>query len=167
MTPTYTELPRTADERTTLLAFLEWQRATLLRKCEGLGAEQLRQRSAPPSNLSLLGLVRHLTDVERGWFRRTLAQEDAPQLYRLDSTPDADFIDVDSIAVDEVFAAWHAECERSREIAAARRLDDTGTQRTGTPVSLRWVLVHMIEEYSRHNGHADLVRERIDGAVGY
>lgn len=163
----YDGLPRTADERTTLLTFLEWQRSTLARKCEGLSAEQLRQRAAPPSGLSLLGLVRHLADVERGWFRRTLAAEEVPSLYGSDADPDGDFDNVDSADRDEAFATWLAECERSRQIAATRGLDDEGRQRSGRAVSLRWILVHMIEEYSRHNGHADLLRERIDGATGY
>jgi uncharacterized damage-inducible protein DinB len=163
----YKDLPRNTDERTTLLSFLEWQRATLARKCEGLTAEQLRERSAPPSTLSLLGLVRHMADVERGWFRRTLAQEDVPVIYSSDADPDGEFDNVDSADADEAFATWRAECAKARELVAARGLDDTGRQRQGNVVSMRWILVHMVEEYSRHNGHADLLRQRIDGAVGY
>lgn len=163
----YLDLPRNADERTTLIAFLEWQRATLARKCAGLTAEQLRERCAPPSTLSLLGLVRHLADVERGWFRRTLALEDVDHIYSSAADPDGDFNYVDRVDVEEAFAIWHAECEQARQIVATRGLDDTGRQRAGQIVSLRWILVHMIEEYSRHNGHADLLRERLDGAVGY
>jgi uncharacterized damage-inducible protein DinB len=163
----YKDLPRNTDERTTLLTFLEWQRATIARKCEGLTAEQLRQRSAPPSTLSLLGLVRHLADVERGWFRRTLAGEDVEDIYSSDADPDGDFNNIDSVDVDEALATWRSECEQARKIVASRTLDDTGRQRTGSVVSMRWILVHMVEEYSRHNGHADLLRERIDGAVGY
>jgi uncharacterized damage-inducible protein DinB len=161
------DLPSNADERTTLVAFLEWQRATLARKCDGLTAEQLRRRAARPSTLSLLGLVRHLADVERGWFRRTLAQEDVPVIYSSESDPDGEFDNVDSANADEAFATWRAECDRAREIVASHGLDDTGRQRKGHVVSLRWILVHMVEEYSRHNGHADLLRQRIDGAVGY
>jgi uncharacterized damage-inducible protein DinB len=163
----YIDLPRVADERTTLLAFLEWQRTTLARKCEGLTPEQLRERCAPPSTLSLLGLVRHLADVERGWFRRTLALEDVGDRFATEANPDADFDDVDSADVDEAFAAWRSECDDADRILATRGLDDTGRQRTGRVVSLRWILMHMIEEYSRHNGHADLLRQRIDGATGY
>lgn len=163
----YDEIPRTADERETLVAFLEWQRSTLARKCAGLTAEQLRRRSAAPSTLSLLGLVRHLTDVERGWFRRTLAHEDVGDLYATQSDPDADFNDIDGADVDETFAAWRSECERASQVIARYQLTDEGRQRTGRAVSLRWILVHMIEEYSRHNGHADLIRQRIDGATGY
>jgi uncharacterized damage-inducible protein DinB len=161
------DLPSNADERTTLVAFLEWQRATLARKTDGLTAEQLRDRSAPPSTLSLLGLVRHMADVERGWFRRTLAMEDVPVIYSSDSDPDGEFDNVDTADVNEAFATWQDECERAREIVASRGLDDSGRQRQGNIVSMRWILVHMIEEYSRHNGHADLLRQRIDGAVGY
>jgi len=87
----YTDISRNADERTTLLEFLEWQRATLARKCEGLTPDQLRRRSVPPATLSLLGLVRHLADVERGWFRRTLAGENAPEVFASEADPDGDF----------------------------------------------------------------------------
>jgi uncharacterized damage-inducible protein DinB len=163
----YTDLPRTADERTTLLAFLEWQRATLARKCAGLTPEELRQRAVEPSTLSLIGLVRHLADVERGWFRRTLAGEAVEDRYSSEADPDGDFDGVDGADADEALAGWRTECDLAREIVAARKLDDTGRQRKGTQVSLRWILMHMIEEYSRHNGHADLIRQRIDGATGY
>ncbi len=165
--PDYAAIPRNADERVTLLAFLEWQRATLARKCEGLTAGQLRERAVEPSSLSLLGLVRHMADVERGWFRRTLALEQAPDVFASAADPDGDFNGVDQADPEEAFTAWHAECERARQIVANRSLDDSGRNRTGTAVSLRWILVHMIEEYSRHNGHADLLRQRIDGATGY
>ena len=163
----YQDLPRLADERTTLDAFLDWQRETFAWKCEGLTDDQLRERSAPPSTMSLLGLVRHLADVERGWFRRTLAGENVPWHFSSDADPDGDFDNVDAADVAEAFSAWRDECERSREIAAARGLDAIGTHRTGREVSLRWILNHMIEEYSRHNGHADLLRQRIDSTVGY
>jgi uncharacterized damage-inducible protein DinB len=163
----YDDIPRTADERTTLIAFLEWQRSTLARKCSGLTAEQLRRRSAAPSTLSLLGLIRHLTEVERGWFRRTLALEDVGDLYATEADPDADLNDIDDADVEQTFAAWHSECDRASQVIARYQLTDEGRQRTGRAVSLRWILVHMVEEYSRHNGHADLLRERIDGATGY
>jgi len=167
MSSEYLKLPRIGDERTILESFLEWQRTTLADKCAGLDPAQLRSRAAPPSTLSLLGLVRHLTEVERGWFQRTLALEDSPRVYSSDQDPDGDFDNVDDANVDEAFATWRRECERSRQIAAGHQLEDTGRQRNGTEVSLRWILVHMVEEYSRHNGHADLLRERIDGATGY
>ncbi len=163
----YDEIPRNDDERSTLLAFLEWQRQTLARKCEGLDADQLRTRSAAPSTLSLLGLVRHMADVERGWFRRTLAGEDLPEIYSSEDDVDGDFDNVDTADVDEAFATWRDECARADDIVSRRSLEATGFQRTGREVSMRWILNHMIEEYSRHNGHADLLRERIDGATGY
>ena len=163
----YAQIPRTADERTTLLAFLEWQRATLARKCDGLTPEQLRRRVAEPSTLSLLGLVRHLADVERGRFQRTLAGREVQDRYGTDEDPDGDFNGAAGGDVDEAFASWREECEAARSIVASHSLDNVGHQRTGAAVSLRWILVHMVEEYSRHNGHADLLRERIDGATGY
>jgi uncharacterized damage-inducible protein DinB len=163
----YDEIPRNDDERTTLLAFLEWERSTLARKCDGLSADQMRQASVPPSNLTLLGLVRHMADVERGWFRRTLAGEDIEDRYSSDADPDGDFDNIADADVEEAFASWHEECGIADEIMSRRALEATGRQRTGREVSMRWILNHMIEEYSRHNGHADLIREAIDGATGY
>jgi uncharacterized damage-inducible protein DinB len=163
----YEEIPRNDDERSTLLGFLDWQRLTLARKCEGLQPEQLKQRSAEPSTLSLLGLVRHMADVERGWFRRTLAGEDIAERYSTDDDLDGDFDNVATADVDDAFAAWEEERTRADEIISRRALDATGKQRTGREVSMRWILNHMIEEYSRHNGHADILRQRIDGATGY
>jgi uncharacterized damage-inducible protein DinB len=157
--------PSTGDERALLEAFLEFHRATLARKCDGLDAAQLRRRSVPPSSLSLLGLVRHMAEVERSWFRRTLAGEDAPPRYYSEDDPDGDFDNLDDADPAEAFAAWRSECEHARRLAAAASLEQTGRRR-GEAYSLRWILLHMIEEYARHNGHADLLRERIDGAVG-
>jgi uncharacterized damage-inducible protein DinB len=159
--------PYVADERPMLEAWLEYHRATLAMKCAGLSAEQLRQRAVPPSTLSLLGLVRHMAEVERGWFRRTLAGEDAPPLYYTKANPDDDFDRVDDADPDEAFAAWYAECDRARTlVAAVPSLDELAARTRGEQISLRWILVHMIEEYARHNGHADFLRERIDGSVG-
>jgi len=156
-----------ADERPMLEAWLEYHRATLAIKCERLSAEQLRLRAVPPSTLSLLGLVRHMAEVERGWFRRTLAGEDAARIYSEGVESDDSDLDVDGADVVEAFAHWQEECERARAIVARTpSLDVTGRQRHGNIVSLRWIMVHMIEEYARHNGHADLIRQRIDGAVG-
>jgi uncharacterized damage-inducible protein DinB len=163
----YVEIPRNDDERVTLLAFLEWQRETMAKKCGGLSAEQMRRASAPPSNLTLLGLLRHMADVERGWFRRTLAGEDIEDRYATDDDPDADFDNIATADPDEAFASWREECSLSDEIMSRRALEATGRQRTGREVSMRWILNHMIEEYSRHNGHADLIRQAIDGATGY
>ena len=118
--------------------------------------------------MSLHGLVRHMADVERGWFQRVLAREDSPTIfYDREVNPDGDFDDVDTADFTADLEVWRRECARSRELAAARDLDDTGIHRQhGWEVSLRWILIHMIEEYARHNGHADLLRERIDGATG-
>ncbi|MER7518441.1 DinB family protein [Streptomyces sp. NPDC126499] len=158
--------PRTADERATLTAMLQFQRDTLESKCAGLTPEQLRTRAVPPSGLSLLGLVRHAAEVERGWFRNVINGEDSRSPWTPPGSTDwADF-DVDDADPDEAFAVWHEECARSRAIvAAAPSLDITGSLDEET-YSLRYVLAHMIEEYARHNGHADLLRERIDGSTG-
>ena len=163
----YDEIPRNDDERTTLLAFLAWQRGTLERKCSGLSDDQMRQAAAPPSNLTLLGLLRHMADVERGWFRRTLAGEDIGERYSSDDDLDGDFDNVATADVQAAFAGWREECALADEIMDRRALEATGKQRTGREVSMRWILNHMIEEYSRHNGHADLIRQAIDGATGY
>lgn len=161
--------PTLQDERGTLVEYLRYQRLTLEIKCRGLDAEQLARRSVPPSTMSLLGLVRHLAEVERSWFRRVIAGEDVPRRYATEDEPDADFDGATGTdaAVAEAWAAWRAEVAFAEGVvAAAPSLDVTGTTRYGTVVSLREVLVHMIEEYARHNGHADLLRERIDGRVG-
>jgi uncharacterized damage-inducible protein DinB len=154
-----------AADRASLVAFLDYHRATLAWKCDGLSAEQLKRRAVPTSSLSLLGLVRHAAEVERSWFRSVVAGESIRALW---DRVDGDFADfhVDDADVDEAFAFWHDACERSRTITdAAGSLDDTVDYR-GEAFSLRYVLTHMIEEYARHNGHADLLREAIDGAVG-
>jgi uncharacterized damage-inducible protein DinB len=166
LTQQRTDPPFEAGERKLLDAFLDYHRATLAIKCDGLDDAQLRTRSAPPSSLSLLGLVRHMADVERGWFRRVLGGEEAPPHFWSEDDQDGDFDNVDEADVAEAFATWRAECEHARQlVAAAPSLEVTGLRR-GEAVPLRWILVHMIEEYARHNGHADLLRERIDGAVG-
>ncbi len=152
-----------------LEGWLDYHRATLEHKCEGLSAEQLRIRGVPPSSLSLLGLVRHMTEVERSWFRNTFRGEDAAPLYYTEQDWDGDFNNLDKPEHDEVFATWHAECDYAREISRMAALDDIGqrpSKRTGNEFSMRWILLHMIEEYARHNGHADLIRESIDGATG-
>jgi uncharacterized damage-inducible protein DinB len=120
--------------------------------------------------MSLLGLIRHMTDVERGWFQQALLGADAPDLYSKPGQRDGDFNGVDEADVAEAFRAFEAECEASRQAAAAAPdldvLSKERSQRTGRQFSLRWILTHMVEEYARHNGHADLLRERIDGATG-
>ncbi|GAA3641759.1 DinB family protein [Nonomuraea antimicrobica] len=157
--------PLSGDEPTVLNNWLEWHRATLALKCAGLSDEQLRLRSAPPSTLSLLGLVRHMAHVERSWFRRVLNGEDLPKLWDKDRDNDADFAEVDTASVKEAFATWQEEIGHARAISAAKPLDAAG-ERNGQECTHRWILVHMIEEYARHNGHADLLRERIDGVTG-
>ncbi len=153
-----------------LEGWLDFHRQTLLSKCSGLTAGQLRERAAPPSTLSLLGLVRHMAEVERGWFRRRVAGEPVAQagfLYSSEADPDGDFDNVDTADPEQDFAVYLREIELSRLAAAGRELDETFfNERRNTHTSVRWVYVHMIEEYARHNGHADLLRERIDGATG-
>ncbi|MEU9074611.1 DinB family protein [Kitasatospora sp. NPDC004745] len=150
-----------------LRAFLDFHRATLAMKCEGLTDEQLRRRSSPPSTLTLLGLVRHMAEVERTWFRRVIDAEDVPLVW----SPDGDYqvaYDASGATRAEAFAAWQDEVEHSRRIElAAASLDVTGYQpRWQAEVSLRLVMLHLIHEYARHNGHADFLREAIDGTVG-
>ncbi|MER7106348.1 DinB family protein [Streptomyces sp. NPDC000229] len=160
--------PATGDERGMLVGFLEAQRATLELKCSGL-EEELSRRSVEPSTLSLLGLIRHLADVERRWFRKVLAGQDAAPLFSSSAAPDGDFDGAvsDPAVIAEAWEAWRSEVAfASRFVAEAPDLDAEGHDAWRGTVSLRWVLIHMVEEYARHNGHADLLRERIDGAVG-
>ncbi|HEY2549540.1 MAG TPA: DinB family protein [Streptosporangiaceae bacterium] len=156
-------------ERATLTDYLHAYRQTLELKCQGLDAAGMASRSVPPSTMSLLGLVRHLADVERRWFRQVLAGEEAPLLFRTEQDREAAFDGAlpDPVLVDEAWAAWRVEVAFAREFAdAAPDLGITGTIAPGADIALREVLVHMIEEYARHCGHADLLRERIDGRVG-
>ena len=149
-----------------LVSWLDYHRATLEWKCNGLTDEQLRERSVPPSTMSLLGLVRHMAEVERNWFRRCLGGESVGGIYYSDDDPDGDFDNVATADVANDFATWRHECELGRKaVEQASSLDITGVRR-GHDVSLRWILVHMIEETARHAGHADLLREGIDGALG-
>ncbi len=156
------------DERATLVEFLRCQRLTLQVKCEGLDAAQLARRAVEPSTMSLLGLLRHLADVERGWFRRRFAGQDVPKLYQSDDEPDGDFDGAlpDESVVDEAWAAWRDEVAFAEGFTRDTDLGFIGVDWAGAPLSLRELLVHMIEEYARHNGHADLLRERIDGRIG-
>lgn len=161
------EPPLIAGEREMLRVFLDFHRSTLAMKCDGLTDEQLRERSMPPSTLTLLGLVRHMAEVERIWFQRAIAGEDVPLVW----SNEMDFqvaYDASNSNRSEAFAAWEAEVSRSRQIeAAADSLDVLGYQpRWDENVSLRFVMHHMIHEYARHNGHADFLREGIDGTVG-
>ena len=163
------DAPGQGDERATLLGFLRWQRETLELKCSGLDAADLARRSLEPSKLSLLGLIRHLADVERGWFRRGLAKQEAPPLFYSAIEPDGDFDGAlpDPTVAAQAWDAWRAEVAFADEFAGTSDLGGVSVDDAWRgPLSLRWVLVHMIEEYARHNGHADLLRERVDGRVG-
>nr|WP_246203508.1 DinB family protein [Streptomyces tailanensis] len=157
----------TGDEGSTLESWLEFHRATLELKCAGLDDTQARTASAEPSELTLLGLVQHLTEVERNWFQRVFAGVDAPYVYEEGTgyrlSPER--------GLDKALDIWRREVARSRATVAGRALDSLGRipdgqMMGGMEVSLRWILIHMIEEYARHNGHADIVRERIDGVTG-
>lgn len=155
-----------------LRAFLDYQRATLAMKCEGLTDEELRSQSMPPSTLSLLALVRHMAEVERAWFRRVFDDHEAPMVWSdkidfqaaFDTRPAAS----QPSAARTAFEAWEAEVEHSRRVERdAESLDVAGYQpRWEEDVSLRMVMIHVLLEYGRHNGHADFLREAIDGTVG-
>ncbi|MEX0984388.1 MAG: DinB family protein [Actinomycetota bacterium] len=163
--PDRTDPPQVSGERDSLDAWVDYHRATLLMKCAGLEPEQLATRSCPPSTLSLLGLVRHLTEVE-AWFHDF---DGAPEgeWYSTEEDPDACFNAVEPSRADADLAAYTASVERARAAVHGRPLDEVSpVPDDGRSVSLRWIYLHMIEEYARHNGHADLLRERIDGATG-
>jgi uncharacterized damage-inducible protein DinB len=161
--------PTLGDEKATLAEFLRCQRLTLELKCAGLDVEQLARRSVEPSTMSLLGLVRHMAEVERSWFRRRLAGSDVPKVYQTEEQPDADFDGAvaDQEVVSEAWRTWRDEVAFAEAyVAEATDLGATIDLPRHGLLSLREVLVHMVEEYARHNGHADLLRERIDGRVG-
>ena len=165
--PRRTEPPYVATERAMLERWLEFHRTTLVLKCEGLDDAARKTRPVRSSKLSLHGLLRHMGEVERNWFRRTLLGEpDAPPIWYDPAVEDSELVPLDDAHWDADLATWRQECERSRAAAAGLSLDDTGPH-DGEPCSLRWIYVHMIEEYARHNGHADLIREMVDGAVGW
>lgn len=162
-----TNPPFLAGDRESLDSWLDFHRATLLSKCAGLSDAHMRMRSVPPSSLSLLGLLRHMTEVERVWFRLVLTGADLPLLYDRDDNADAVFDDIDSADVAASMAAFREEVQVCRQVAAEHPDLEVIAKRHrhGEEVSLRWIYVHMIEEYARHNGHADLIRECIDGAT--
>jgi uncharacterized damage-inducible protein DinB len=156
----------TGDERPMLDSWLDFHRATLALKCAELDDAQVRLPSAEPSALTLLGLVQHLAEVERNWFQRVVGGLDVPPVYGEETGYALD----PARGLDEALDVWRREIARGRELCAGRSLDYTGRiadgPMVGLEVSLRWVLIHMIEEYARHNGHADILRERIDGVTG-
>ena len=153
---------RYAGERETLVRYLRDRRLTLEMKCAGLDPGQLARRSVPPSDMSLLGLVRHLAEVEQHWFRQVMAGEQVDPHYKSAQGAFAG-ASGDPAVVADAWRTWRAEVDfAERWVAAAPDLDVTGDQ----GIELREVLIHMIEEYARHNGHADLLRERIDGRIG-
>jgi Protein of unknown function (DUF664) len=174
------DLPATVDERTLLICFLDFHREALVRTCAGLTDDQLRRRAVPSSNLTLLGLVRHLAGVERWYFQAVIGGDFPGSLYTATDDDDEDFNDLEAATSESTFGIWNSEVETSRRITSERSLDAVGTvpldpvavaagtshQSAGHQYSLRWVLNHMIDEYARHNGHADIIREAIDGESG-
>lgn len=155
-----------------LVGFLDYYRATLLLKAEGLSDEQARRPAVPPSDLNLMGLIRHMAEVERGWFQRWMIEEEAAPLFYGDDDRDGDMHPGPGDTLAAAVAALEREIERAREITATAAPDDiakhvaTEPERAGFQPNMRWILTHMIEEYARHCGHADLLRECIDGATG-
>jgi uncharacterized damage-inducible protein DinB len=170
-TPEHDELAEpatTTDERTMLVEFLDYFRAVLARKVDGLDEAQVRMRVGP-SAIDLLGLVRHMAEVERWWFRVVLTAEVDHGIYDDTDDVDADWHHTPADTLAAALSAWHTEVAHARaNVATAASLDTIAARRDGPrgELSLRWILVHMIEEYARHCGHADLIREAIDGRVG-
>jgi uncharacterized damage-inducible protein DinB len=162
--PPLPDPPTAADEKTTLSSFLDWYRDNLVRKVEGLNRDEATRRLVP-SMTTLLGIVKHLAYVERGWFQNTFL---GLSLYRpdRDGDDDAEFRIEQDETVDGILALYQREVARSREIVAAASLDDRAQREDRRDFTLRWIVVHMIEETARHVGHADILREQTDGAVG-
>ena len=158
--PTYVH-----DERALLEGWLEFHRATLLTKCDGLTESQRKDRPIATSLLSLHGLVRHLAETERNWFQRVLRGADVPRIWTDPGVEGSPLVPLLDASWDDDLAVWRSECDASRQAAAQYRLDDSGTWRD-KKVSLRSIFLHMIQEYARHNGHADFLRELEDGSVG-
>ena len=162
--PSPVDGPMTGTDRPILEGMLAHQRATLLNVCAGLTAEQLATRPIPSTNLSLLGLVRHMAKVERIWFRTRVAGEDVEALHNFAARDDTDFNHIDPAdapdAVEQLRDEWALADRAVRDIDFEHTIEHHG------PMSLRMIYVHMIQEYARHNGHADLLREAIDGTTG-
>lgn len=167
--PGYTRAdePFTGSERAMLDGFLDWYRASLLRRCTGLTAAQLAERSVPPSNLSLLGIVRHLTDVERTYFRRRWGGQDIASYYATADRPDAAFDEAGPKHARRDLERLVAEQDAARRAVAGLPLEEIYVNPRWGEMSLRWALTHLIAEYAAHAGQADLIRERIDGRTGW
>ncbi|MFF3156616.1 DinB family protein [Streptomyces sp. NPDC057910] len=167
-TPERAEPALDAPERAMLEGWLEYHRETLAQKCSGLSDEELKRAAVPSSELTLLGLQRHLSEVERWWFVSVFAGGSDEGVYGTEEDPDGDFHFGPQDTYAEALATWQSEVAAARAAAAGHGLDElsVGTARSGRHFSLRWIYTHMIEEYARHNGHADLLREAIDGSTG-
>ncbi|MFI5907657.1 DinB family protein [Dactylosporangium sp. NPDC051541] len=155
-----------ASERTLLEGFLDWQRAVLVGKCTGLTGAELAAPGVPPSTLSLLGLIRHVTDVEREWFQHRFHKRPVVYYYKRPDARDAAFDEVDPAHAERDYERLIAEWQASRQSVADVPLDTAFEDDLRGPMSLRAVHLHLIQEYARHNGHADLLRQRIDGETG-
>ncbi|HEY1761280.1 MAG TPA: DinB family protein [Acidimicrobiales bacterium] len=166
--PERQHVPNSGDERLQLNAWLDFYRATLLVKCDGLSVAQLKTRPFASSSLSLLGIVRHMTYVEQLWFETVFTGADTAAYYVTAGDNDADFNDLESDAAETVFDLYQHVVSASSALAAGHSPDEIAKKpRRGREVDLRWIYLHMIEEYARHCGHADLIREMIDGTTGY
>jgi hypothetical protein len=162
--PARVDPPLVAGEKEMLLAYLDFHRETIALKCAGVPPDKASEALVPPSDLTLHGLVRHLAGCEQWWLHQQFAGEQVEPLF---AKPEDDFGDL-SDPFEDSLALWRAQCEHSRRIVEAASLDDTGTRiQTGEAISLRRILLLLIADYARHCGHADLLRERIDGAVGW
>jgi hypothetical protein len=160
------EPPLVGGESAMLPAWLDYQRATLLWKCELLDGEALARRSVPPSPISLLGIVRHMTLVEWSWFEHVFAGNSSPRPIPSEPESDADWNELDPALAMEDIERFQRQSEISRRIVTVTQSMDQLAANARDDVSLRWIMIHMVEEYARHNGHADFLRELIDGAVG-
>lgn len=164
-TPVPVDGPMTGADRPILEAVLRYHRTTLLSICAGLTGEQLAARPVPPSNLSLLGLVRHMAKVERTWFRQRAQGQDLEPMYDPGLGKDADFEDIDPGEAPAAFQRLQDEWRSADDAVATMGFDEPVDAR-GETLSLRMVYIHMIGEYARHNGHADLLRQAVDGVTG-
>ncbi|MGP9022095.1 DinB family protein [Streptomyces sp. BR1] len=167
-TPDRHEPALDAAELPMLVGWLDYHRETLALKCSGLTDEQLRTASMPPSTLTLMGLVRHMAEVEQHWFSNVFGGDNGKAHFYTDEDPDGDFHPGPADTMEVALATWQGEIDKARAHAAGHSLDtlSKGTARRGQHFNLRWIYTHMIEEYARHNGHADLLREGVDGTTG-